>query len=403
MTTKISTGIEGLDKMLHGGLIAHRPYLVTGPIGSGKTTLGIQFLLEGLKNHESVLLVTVDEPPNEIKDNMSEFGFDLSMIKILDATPDIRSYQRATDIMEIKSAKDIKTMKDVGDDIRKSSVINPYEISIQAIYLKLKKELEEHHYDRLVIDSLTALKLFGIRAGFSEKDTEQREVQSLLRFLSESGVTTLITSELPAEDTLDPEFFLTRGEIRLHKIQNGGNIIRGVTVERLRGSSHELDLWNLEIGKSGITVQPPPYYSDSKIAEEMPEETKAAIPEEMDVAEDIYEDIMLQVESVLEDCLDANLDVSDLEELIARANAIRSKGFVKESLESMKKIRLFLYERIKAHNEHLYAERVKSRKDIKNIIPIVRYCPECGSANILFWPDGTGKCSDCQYHFHWFE
>nr|WP_238565044.1 ATPase domain-containing protein [Thermococcus litoralis] len=49
---RIPTGIKGLDELLGGGLLPGRVYVVTGPPGSGKTTLGIQFLIEGAKNNE---------------------------------------------------------------------------------------------------------------------------------------------------------------------------------------------------------------------------------------------------------------------------------------------------------------------------------------------------------------
>jgi len=64
---RVSTGNPSLDAMLEGGLVARRPYLVVGPSGTGKTTLSIQFLCEGVRRHERVLLVTLEEPPNEAR------------------------------------------------------------------------------------------------------------------------------------------------------------------------------------------------------------------------------------------------------------------------------------------------------------------------------------------------
>lgn len=54
--SRISTGIEGLDKMLNGGLIPGRAYLVKGGPGTGKTTLAVHFLMEGVKNGEKMLI-----------------------------------------------------------------------------------------------------------------------------------------------------------------------------------------------------------------------------------------------------------------------------------------------------------------------------------------------------------
>ena len=67
---KIQFGISGLDSMLEGGLIPERPYIISGPPGSGKTILAMQFLQEGLKKGEKVLFVALEEPVNEIKFNL---------------------------------------------------------------------------------------------------------------------------------------------------------------------------------------------------------------------------------------------------------------------------------------------------------------------------------------------
>jgi circadian clock protein KaiC len=59
--TRVALGIEGLDDILGGGLTAHRLYLIEGMPGSGKTTLGFQFLLEGARRGEPVLYVSLSE------------------------------------------------------------------------------------------------------------------------------------------------------------------------------------------------------------------------------------------------------------------------------------------------------------------------------------------------------
>ena len=104
---RVATGIPGLDRMLGGGLVAGRPYLVTGGTGSGKTLLGLQFLLEGLRRKEEVLLVAVDEPPTEIVENVRSFGWDLSQVKTLDANPGTRAIKRNVAVQEIRTMTDL--------------------------------------------------------------------------------------------------------------------------------------------------------------------------------------------------------------------------------------------------------------------------------------------------------
>jgi KaiC/GvpD/RAD55 family RecA-like ATPase len=67
---RVQTGIKGLDKMLAGGLISERPYIVSGSGGSGKSIFGMQFLINGIQQGERVLFVALEEPVNEVKYNM---------------------------------------------------------------------------------------------------------------------------------------------------------------------------------------------------------------------------------------------------------------------------------------------------------------------------------------------
>jgi len=85
---KVRTGIPGLDKMLNGGLIEGRPYLIIGGPGAGKSILAMQFLMVSVNRGESALYVTLDEPYNEIRQNMSNFGWDTKKVRILDLSPE---------------------------------------------------------------------------------------------------------------------------------------------------------------------------------------------------------------------------------------------------------------------------------------------------------------------------
>ena len=73
--TVAATGIVGLDDILRGGLTRHRLYLVEGVPGSGKTTLALQFLLEGLRSGEKVLYVTLSETQEELRSVAASHGW----------------------------------------------------------------------------------------------------------------------------------------------------------------------------------------------------------------------------------------------------------------------------------------------------------------------------------------
>jgi circadian clock protein KaiC len=82
-----STGVAGLDDILAGGLTRRRLYLLEGTPGSGKTTLALQYLIDGAKNGESVLYVTLSETEEELRDVAESHGWSLDGIKIRELAP----------------------------------------------------------------------------------------------------------------------------------------------------------------------------------------------------------------------------------------------------------------------------------------------------------------------------
>ena len=87
MSNRISTGIQGLDNILLGGLIPERAYLVSGESGSGKTTIGMHFIAAGLAAGERVLMITFGQPADHIRADAESIGLDLNAANMLDLTP----------------------------------------------------------------------------------------------------------------------------------------------------------------------------------------------------------------------------------------------------------------------------------------------------------------------------
>jgi KaiC/GvpD/RAD55 family RecA-like ATPase len=84
---RVSTGIEGLDEITNGGLVPRRAYLVRGKPGTGKTTVGLHFLVDGAARGDRVLCIALAEPVHEIRDNAESVGIDLSGVEFLDLSP----------------------------------------------------------------------------------------------------------------------------------------------------------------------------------------------------------------------------------------------------------------------------------------------------------------------------
>jgi KaiC/GvpD/RAD55 family RecA-like ATPase len=250
---RVSTGVPGLDRMLGGGLMPGRPYLVTGGTGSGKSLLGLAFLLEGLRLGEEVLLVAVDEPPSEIVENVRAFGWDLSAVRTLDANPGTRAIKRLADVQEIRALADLKSMRDLSTEQRKAG--DSDDISIQSIHLKLRQQMGGGRFTRVLVDSLTSIRRFGMKTMTpGDMQPDRTEVQSLLRFLSEMEVTTLLTATPGNPMILSPEEILTRGEILLTRKWIGDRSIRQIKIVRMRGSAHDPERRPFAITSQGFVV-----------------------------------------------------------------------------------------------------------------------------------------------------
>jgi len=234
--------------MLDGGLVARRPYLIVGPSGTGKTTLALQFLCAGVRNGENTLLVTLEEPPNEVRLNHRGLAPELGKVEVFDAIPDVMRYERAPfkDIAAVRSATPFER---VSDAIRRTPELTSIEVTITALEQMLRTEVQRHAYSRIAIDSLTALQYFCMK-GFDIV----AGAQTFLRFLSDLRVTTILTVEAPLEDVETPERMLARGEIRLFRWELDDLTVRAIGVEKFRGSSHDLRLHPYRIGPTGLDI-----------------------------------------------------------------------------------------------------------------------------------------------------
>ena len=155
---RISTGNAELDRMMDGGLLPHRPYVVVGPSGTGKTTLALQFLCEGVRRGEAVLLVTLEEPPNEARWNHRSLLPYLGKVHVFDAIPDVMRYERAP-YKDIASVRASVPFDRVDLQIRQTPEMTSVEVTITGLEQMLRMEVQRKAYTRIVVDSLTALQV----------------------------------------------------------------------------------------------------------------------------------------------------------------------------------------------------------------------------------------------------
>jgi KaiC/GvpD/RAD55 family RecA-like ATPase len=245
---RISTGNPGIDAMLEGGVIARRPYLIVGPAGTGKSTLALQFLCEGVRRGERSLLVTIEEPPNELRLNHRGLGPEFDRVDVFDAIPDVMRYERVP-FKDISAVRQSMPFGRVPLVIRRTPELTGVEVTITALEQMLRSEVARRGYTRVAIDSLTALQYFCMK-GFNEV----AGAQTFLRFLSDLHVTTFLTVESPLEDVDTTERMLARGEIRLFRWELDNMTVYAVGVEKFRGGSHDVRLHPYRIGPKGIDI-----------------------------------------------------------------------------------------------------------------------------------------------------
>ena len=222
---RLSTGIAGLDEVLHGGLIPGRAYLARGGPGTGKTTLGLHFLTAGTANGEKVLFITLGEPEAELRKNAEALGFDLSGVSFLDLSPTPEFFV----------------------EVETYDLFSPAEVEREPTTRRIVEEVEKLQPSRVFIDAMTQFRYLA-----ADPFQYRKQVLSFLRFLVQRGMTVLFTSEGSAEAPDADLQFLSDGVIDLECAPEG----RTLSVSKLRGSDFHSGYHSMRLGEKGMEVFP---------------------------------------------------------------------------------------------------------------------------------------------------
>ncbi len=239
------TGIAGFDELIQGGLIEKRVYLVSGPPGSGKTTFGIQFLAYGATIGELGLYATLSESPQNIVSDMSNYALNIpTLIKLkkllfLDLGPTLE-YGYGDDLQGV-----ITTAYDaVSQPMPEAEAPSPF-----IVYKEISNFVREYEIQRLVIDSVSA-----IRFTSAERSQEEKEMSRFMRNLKRLGCTTILLSELTDPNAYSTEQFAASGVIFMHNFMRDDTMIRATQVIKMRGTEHDCDLRKITFNKQGLQV-----------------------------------------------------------------------------------------------------------------------------------------------------
>jgi len=240
MVDYMSTGVAGIDQLLDGkGIPSGHTVLISGGPGSGKTTLGIQFLYHGATmQNESGLYVTLDEEPQDIKKNMTAYGWDLEKLEdeikliFVNVSPVRTGTTEKAGLVQL-GMKEFKLVK-----------------LLEAI----KKGIEDINAKRVVIDPITMFML-----QYPDETERIHAMRDLIAELRKTDCTHLLISELRGtgiEREYQFEEYLSQGVILLRTTQKGNQLIRMVQIEKMRGVDADTQPRPYEISDEGIEVYP---------------------------------------------------------------------------------------------------------------------------------------------------
>ena len=223
---RLHTGIPGLDDMLEGGFPISSLITLAGRPGTGKTIFGSQFLAQGgLTDGRPGMYVSMLEGRRAYFRNMSRLGFDF-------------------DALERKGQFVFLEMPTLTAD------------GLPAIWEEVVRNIEEHHIDRLVIDSFTAMS----QAFRTPGDLRVFTHMLLGKIIAGAGCTTLMITETPRDRSMgtDIEEFIADGVIQFSLVPIAGDArVRYLEITKMRGTNNQMGPIPIEIGRGGIVVRHP--------------------------------------------------------------------------------------------------------------------------------------------------
>ena len=227
---KAPTGISGLDEITGGGLPAGRPTLVAGGPGSGKTLLGISFLVNGaVRFGEPGVLMTFEENADELAADVRSLGFDL---------PDlIAAGKLVVDYVHVD----------------RSEIEETGEYDLEGLFVRLDHAVKSIGAKRILLDTIESL--FG---GLPNEAILRAELRRLFRWLRDRQLTAVITAER-GDDTITRyglEEYITDAVIQLdHRVLDQIST-RRIRVVKYRGSHHGTNEYPFLIDSDGLSVLP---------------------------------------------------------------------------------------------------------------------------------------------------
>lgn len=212
---RVSSGVPGLDELVEGGFPKGSTVLISGAPGTGKTIMAMQFLMEGIRNGEKVLYLSLEEIEESLKEQAKQFGWDLD---------------------ELCDQNKLQLLK-----------MNPRRFKDEFSSLRFVKE----NISRMAVDSISPI--------MDVEESPRDVLHAVLSGMKGTGITSLFVSELGPEGGLSRDGvseYVCDGVIKLSTREIGGEVERIGQVKKMRATKIDPNKHSIEISDNGIEFLP---------------------------------------------------------------------------------------------------------------------------------------------------
>jgi KaiC/GvpD/RAD55 family RecA-like ATPase len=238
---RLSTGVPGLDLLIEGGIPDGFNILISGAPGTGKTILGLQFIHEGVRRGEPGIYVSFEQFREDIINQAEQFGWS-----------DIRN-EKLFSLLSIKH-KDIQSfMSYLSDEVeaKKAKRLVIDSLSVVSVYTNMMEDPGHMKLNDMSLD-------LHSKAPIDPEQLRSQTIYHILAKIKSMGITTILISEQIGNDSLtrdEVSEFVCDGLVVFKKLMIGKEVMRSVTVEKMRQTKINASTHNMEFTDRGIVVR----------------------------------------------------------------------------------------------------------------------------------------------------
>lgn len=228
---KAKTGIWGLDNILSGGFSRGHVFLVEGAPGTGKTTVALQFLMDGARNGEKGLYITLSETESELRDGAASHGWELDKsIKVFELLPP----------------------ESLLDEDQQQSLLYSSDLELGETTKQIFEAVENSRPSRVVLDSLSEIRLLA-----QSSLRYRRQILAIKHYFAKFGTTVMMLDDLTAEVADKTVHSVAHGVLRLEELAPSyGAERRRARIIKYRGVKFRGGYHDATITKGGLNVFP---------------------------------------------------------------------------------------------------------------------------------------------------